>query len=100
MPRRAARWQTKFNKSNFFPKLDRGFWADITSSTEQLRLFAHMHEIRWAASVYNKRTKVWITESIVAKDPEDAKHKAEETARRLMPGEYEIEWRGIGGYRS
>lgn len=100
MPRTAARWQTKFNKSTFFPKLDRGFWADLTSSTEQLRLFAHIHEISWAASVYNKRTKGWITESSVAKDPEEAKRKAEQIARHLMPGEYEIEWRGIGGYRS
>jgi phage gp46-like protein len=94
------RWLAKFKKSDFFPKLDRGFWADLTSSTEQLRLFVHIHEIRWAASVYNKRTKEWITESSVAKDPDEAKRKAEQIARHLMPGAYDIEWRSIGGYRS
>jgi hypothetical protein len=94
------RWLAKFKKSDFFPKLDRGFWADLTSSTEQLRLFVHIHEIRWAASVYNKRTKEWIAESNVAKDPDEAKRKAEQIARHLMPGAYDIEWRSIGGYRS
>lgn len=99
MPRTEANWRVKFKKSDFFPKLDRGFWADLTTSTEQLRLFAHIHEIAWAASVYNKRTKGWITESSLAKDSEDAKRKAEQIARGLMPGPYQIEWRSIGGCR-
>lgn len=100
MPRTQARWAAKFTRTNFFPKLDRGFWADLTSSTEQLRLFAHLDDIRWVASVYNKRTKEWITESSGAKNSEDAKHKAEEIARRLVPGPYSIEWCSIGACRS
>jgi hypothetical protein len=86
----------KAQKSNFFPKLDRGFWADLNTGIEQLRLFAHINEIGWAASVYNKRTKAWIAESSLAKDAEDAKSKAEHIAQQLLVGEYEIEWRSVG----
>jgi hypothetical protein len=100
MSRTQAGLGAKFTKNDFFPKLDRGFWADLTSSTEQLRLFAHIDEVRWVASVYNKRTKEWIAESSGAKDSEDAKHKAEEVARRIVPGPYPIEWCSIGACRS
>ena len=90
----------KAQKSDFFPKLDRGFWADLNTSTEQLRLFAHIHEIGWAASVYNKRTKEWIEKSGVAKSADDAKGKAEHIARGMLPGEYLIEWRSVGSFRA
>src|SRR5438045_759937 len=83
-------------KTNFFPKLDRGFWADLNSSTEQLRLFAHLDEVRWVTSVYNRRTKEWIAESTVAKNSEDAKRKAERIARHLVPSSDQIEWRSVG----
>lgn len=94
------RWRVKLQKNDFFPKLDRGFWADLTSSTEQLRLFVHIHEVRWVTSVYNKRTKQWIAESSVAKDSQDAKRKAEEIARHLFPATYQVQWRSIGGCQS
>ncbi len=89
----------RIQKNAFFPKLDRGFWADLNTSTEELRLFAHINEIGWATSVYNKRTKEWIAESGLAKDAADAKCKAEHIARQLLPGTYQIEWRGVGCFR-
>ena len=100
MPRTESRWRVSLKKNDFFPKLDRGFWADLSSSTEQLRLFVHIHEVRWVTSVYNKRTKEWIAESSAAKNSEDAKRKAELIARPLFPGSHEVEWRSVGGCRS
>lgn len=97
MPRTQSRWRVKIKQNDFFPKLNKGFWADLTSSTEHLRLFAHIDAIIWVASVYNKGTREWIAKSKAAKDSDDAKRKAERIARSLVPGTYEIEWHSIGG---
>ncbi len=86
----------KTPKSNFFPKLERGFWADLASTTEHVRLFAHLDQVRWVTSVYNRRTKEWLAESSAAKNSDDAKRKAEQIGRRLVPGTDEIEWHSIG----
>ena len=83
-------------KNNFFPKLDRGFWADLTSCNEHIRLFVHLDEVRWVSSVYNRRTKEWIAESTAAKDSDDAKRMAERVGRRFVPGDSAVEWHGIG----
>ena len=91
-----VRRQPNSLKSSFFPKLDRGFWADLTSSTEHLRLFVHLAELKWVTSVYNRRTKEWIAESSAAKSAEDAKRKAERIARHLVPDTDQVEWRSIG----
>jgi hypothetical protein len=82
-------------RNDFFPKLNNCFWADVRTSTESLRLFAHLDKAKWAASVYNMRTKVWIAESGLAKNADDAKQKAEQTARDLLPGAYQVEWQRL-----
>ncbi len=82
--------------SSFFPKLERGFWADLASTTGHVRLFAHLDQVRWVTSVYNRRTKEWLAESSAAKNSDDAKRKAEQIGRRLVPGTSQIEWHSIG----
>lgn len=82
--------------NHFFPKLNHCFWADVCTSTERLRLFAHLERKTWAASVYDMRTKSWLMESGLAKDAEDAKRQAERTARHQFAGIQEIEWRRLG----
>ena len=93
MPRFVHR---KLPVNSFFPKLDKGFWADLASTTENLRLFAHLDQVRWVTSVYNRRTKEWLAESNSAKNSDDAKRKAEQIGRRLVPGAADIEWHSIG----
>jgi hypothetical protein len=83
-------------RSDFFPKLNNCFWADACTSTERFRLFAHLEQETWAASVYNMRTKTWVMELGLAKDAEDAKHQAERMARGLLAGNWEIEWKRLG----
>lgn len=89
---------SKNSKSDFFPKLDRGYWADLNTVDEQLRLLAHIHEASWAASVFNKRTKEWIAKLNMAKNADDAKGKAEHIAHKSVSGTHEIEWHRVGAH--
>ncbi len=86
----------KSPRSTFFPKLENGFWAELASTTEQVRLFAHLDHVKWVSSVYNRRTKEWLAESSAAKSSDDAKRKAELIGRRLVPGTDEVEWHSVG----
>src|SRR2546423_595326 len=83
---------------SFFPTLNGGFWADTTVGIEKLRLFAHVEDKRWAASVFNVRTKEWLLKLEHAKNAAEAKAKAEATLRRLFPtSEEALSWQTVGG---
>jgi hypothetical protein len=82
---------------SFFPTLNGGFWADATAGTEKLRLFAHVEGKRWVASVFNVRTKEWLSKSEPAKNATEAKAKGEATLRRLFPTSEDLSWQSVGG---
>ncbi len=74
------------------PRFGAGFRADVKTDDEHLRLFAKVEEERWAASVYDMNTHEWRSKDEWASDAADAKRRAEDYARYLVPGEYEITW--------
>lgn len=74
------------------PKFGAGFLADVKTDGEHLRLFAKVEEAGWAASVYDMNTHKWKLDGESASDAADAKQRAENYARYLIPGEYEITW--------
>src|ERR1043166_3975308 len=93
-------WRTSQQNTfgdSFFPKLNGGFWADITVGNEKLRLFAHAEGEGWAASVFNLRTREWLLKSAKAKNAVAAKAKAESTLRRLFPTTETLSWQTVGG---
>ncbi len=74
------------------PRFGAGFRADVKTDDEHLRLFAKVEEEGWAASVYDMNTHKWILDGEWASDAADAKQRAENYARYLIPGEYKITW--------
>ncbi len=74
------------------PRFGAGFLADVKTDDEYLRLFAKVKEERWTASVYDMETHKWKLDGEWAKDAADAKRRAEDYARYLIPGEYKITW--------
>ncbi len=74
------------------PSFGAGFRADVKTDYEHLRLFAQAEEEGWAASVWDINTHKLKLDGEWAKDAADAKRRAEDYARYLVPGEYEITW--------
>lgn len=74
-----------------FPTFLSGFAASVRAGGEHYRLFAHVDEEGWAASVY-RLEHGWVVKSERANNTEDAKRRAELTANNLVPGKYVIEW--------
>ena len=56
--------------------LDEGFWAEIRLGGEHLRLFSEHNALGVQASVYNVKTKNWITPSEPVADIEQGKERA------------------------
>ncbi len=69
-----------------------GFLADVKTDGEHLRLFAKVEGATWTASVYDMETHKWKLDGEWAKDAADAKQCAENYARYLVPGDYQIAW--------
>ncbi len=74
------------------PRFGAGFRADVKTDDEHLRLFAQVREDGWTSSVYDMKKHEWRSEDEPASDAADAKQRAENYARYLIPGEYKITW--------
>jgi len=58
--------------------LDEGFWAEIKVGGEHLRLFSERNALGVQSSVYNVKTKRWITPSEPVEDIQQGKERAAE----------------------
>ena len=74
------------------PRFGDGFLADVKTDDEHLRLWAKVEEEGWTASVYDMETHKWKLDGESASDAADAKQCAENYARYLVPGDYQIYW--------
>ena len=75
----------------------KGFMADVRAGGEHLRLFAHVIETGWGASVYSMKLHAWIMRDQAAKDAEAAKRLAEGIAGGYVKVDYRFDWYPIGG---
>jgi hypothetical protein len=75
----------------------KGFMADVRGGSEHLRLFAHVIETGWGASVYNMKLHAWIMRDQGARDAETAKRLAEGIAGGYVQGNCSFDWYPIGG---
>jgi len=64
--------------------LTEGAWAEVRVGTEHLRLFSEHNAQGVQASVYNVKTKSWITPSEPVEDIEQGKERAAEYARTYL----------------
>ncbi len=74
------------------PSFGAGFRADVKTDDEHLRLFAQVEEEGWTASVYSMNRRKWVSGGEWAEDAAAAKQCAEDYARYLVPGDYQIVW--------
>jgi hypothetical protein len=58
-----------------------GYWAEVEVGGEHLRLFSEHNAQGIQMSVYNAKTKTWITPSEPVDDVEEGKERAAEHAR-------------------
>ena len=56
--------------------LEQGYWAEIITGNEHLRLFAEETPSGVYASVYSVNEKVWVAPSELVEDIEDGKDRA------------------------
>ena len=61
-----------------------GYWAEVEVGDEHLRLFSEHNAQGIQMSVYNAKTKTWITPSEAVDDVEDGKERAEQHARAYL----------------
>jgi hypothetical protein len=64
--------------------LDEGFWAEVKSGGEHLRLFTEHSAQGVQASVYDVNRKQWIAPSEAVSDIDEGKDKAAEHAKRYL----------------
>jgi hypothetical protein len=61
-----------------------GFWAEIEVGGEHLRLFSEHNAQGIQMSVYNAKTKTWITPSEAVEDVEEGKERAAAHAKAYL----------------
>ena len=64
--------------------LTNGVWAQVEAGDETLRLFSENNAQGIQASVYNVKTKTWISPSEDVDDIEQGKDRAEALAREYL----------------
>ncbi len=74
------------------PSFGAGFRADVKTDGEHLRLFAQAEKEGWTATVWDMNTHKRKLDGEWAKDAAAAKRRAEDYARYLIPGDYQIAW--------
>jgi len=74
-----------------FPKFGTGFEAEIATPGQRLLLRSRVEEEGWWAQIYDRQSGRELLHE-EADNAEDGKQKAEQVARHLIPGSYDIEW--------
>ena len=64
--------------------LEQGFWAEVITGNEHLRLFSERSPLGVQTSVYNVNAKTWIAPSEPVDDIEQGKERAEAYAAAYL----------------